>query len=162
MSQSIWKDKMKETIIKKSLDAQQFGNTEKSPRAPQPITELDNRELTKISGILTSNLRAKPSSQVEYMAFFRPYRDCEEHTIEECETSKCQNCERPVVFRIDNPDNSKCCNYQNNWHNLGCKEIYLKPKLKKSDSVILEGEFEPSKKSNRPSFTCYSYRVLTK
>jgi hypothetical protein len=37
----------------------------------------------------------------------------------------------------------------------------VKPQLKKGDKVILEGEFNSSKDSNRPSFTCYSYQILS-
>lgn len=170
---------MKETIIKKSLNAQQFGNTDKSPRATQPITdkrlqtlqealaekdaiiknlkeelkklqsdyeeleqsnkeiedkltdyeeedygyandlkdlEIENeelkekikvlekekkpKELTKIQGILTSNLRSKLSSQVEYMAFFRLEPEYEKHSSKECAKAKCQHCEIPLVFKI--------------------------------------------------------------
>ena len=121
----------------------------------EPIILLDDLEkkgsvkLTKTQGILTSNLRTRKSSNTPYMAFFRPFRDCEEHTIEKCEASKCQKCEIPVVFRL------KPCEYKD------CQCHTYKPSLKKSDRVVLEGEFANSQKSNRPSFTCSAYEIIS-
>jgi hypothetical protein len=37
----------------------------------------------------------------------------------------------------------------------------VKPQLKKGNKVILEGEFNSSKDSNRPSFTCYAYKLIS-
>lgn len=152
---------MKETIKEKSLNAEQLGraeyNSSEVPVSPQSnltkINHLNKGSCVSLTGILTSNLRSKPSSQVEYMAFFRPYRECEKHSWEECETTKCQKCEIPVIFRIISPTF------------IHGNKLYTpkpKPELSKGDTVILEGEFSPSEKSSRPSFTCYSYRILTK
>jgi hypothetical protein len=81
----------------------------------EPIILFDEYEkkesnLTKITGQLTSNLRARKSSDIPAMAFFRKERKCQEHTIEECQRTKCQNCEIPVVFRIKSsePIHRKC------------------------------------------------------
>lgn len=119
----------------------------------EPIILLDKvekaKELTKIQGILASNLRTRKSSNTPYMAFFRP-KEANKHYCEECANAKCQECEIPVVFRL------KPCEYKD------CQCHTYKPQLKKGDSVILEGEFSESKKSHRPSFTCYTYRILTK
>jgi hypothetical protein len=38
-------------------------------------------------------------------------------------------------------------------------DCWLKPKLTKGQTVILEGQWAESN-GNRPSFTCYSYQVL--
>jgi hypothetical protein len=121
----------------------------KNNKLKQPLT---NQELLKITGVLTSNLRTRESSDIPYMAFFRMEegRDKEgyycpshrmEHKLAECIKQKCKECEIPVVFRIGGPPECK-------------------PMIKKGDRVILEGEFANSSKSSRPSFTCYSYQIL--
>jgi hypothetical protein len=70
---------------------------------------------TKISGILTSQIRSKPSSEIPYkelgkvpgktklvffMAFLRPDYANFQHSLAECEKIKCQRCEIPVIFRV--------------------------------------------------------------
>jgi hypothetical protein len=149
----------KENILKTAS-----GNT---PREVPEFTTNSASKVVKISGILTSNLRTRISSNTPYMAFFRADRDCQKHPLpfplrgrgEECEASKCQDCEIPVVFR------TKCClsNYLECDIPLGglaCRNQLTKPKLKKDDKVLLEGEFSNSKDSNRPSFTCYDYQII--
>jgi uncharacterized coiled-coil protein SlyX len=54
---------------------------------------------TKIQGILTSQIRSKPSSDTPAMAFLRP-TDSQKHSLAECEKTKCQECEIPVIFRV--------------------------------------------------------------
>ena len=128
--------------------------------------EKDNSKLTKISGILTSQIRTRQSSDTPFMAFVRleynehldRYWSCKnKHGLLECIAEKCQECETPVIFRISN---SKCCQGSDGSGHLGSGVRWLKPKLKKGDSVILEGKFSPSENSNRPSFTCYSFEIL--
>ena len=124
-------------------------------------------EQIKIKGILTSNIRTRTSTDVPYMAFFRANDDCEKvyrHSLTECEAQKCKECEIPVIFRItvithlDHLPEDAFCIYK--YRSLGEKH-WAKPNLKKGDSVILEGEFSRSKDSNRPSFTCYSYQLIS-
>lgn len=73
----------KETIIKTAS-----GNT---PREVPEFTTNSASKLVKITGILTSNLRIRKSTDIAYMAFFRPFReqstdnldkllDCEKHS----------------------------------------------------------------------------------
>jgi hypothetical protein len=54
---------------------------------------------TKITGILTSQIRSKPSSDVPYMVYLRPESANTKHSLKECEAQKCQSCETPVIFR---------------------------------------------------------------
>ena len=106
----------------------------------------------KIKGILTSNIRTRTSTDVPYMTFFRlKYSDREiSHSDAElCANAKCKKCEIPVIFRINK-----------GWNHLTKTFDTAKPNLKKGDAVILEGTWANSEKSNRPSFTCYSYQVL--
>ena len=61
----------------------------------------ESKELTKIRGILTSNLRTRTSADVPYMAFLRlETADFKNHSLAECSANKCKDCEIPVVFRI--------------------------------------------------------------
>ena len=89
------------------------------------------------------------------MAFVRESAN-NKHSLEECQAEECKSCEIPIIFRIKD---SEC---DSSHHILSDGICYIKPslKLKKGDSVILAGEFANSSKSNRPSFTCYSYQVL--
>ena len=57
-------------------------------------------ERNKITGILTSQIRSKPTSDAPYYAFFRPDSANAKHSLVECEKQKCQDCEIPVIFRI--------------------------------------------------------------
>ena len=117
-----------------------------------------NKQSQKIKGILTSQVRVKPSDDT-YMVFLRPISKDEKHSLSECETTKCQACEIPVIFRwVDK---------QHRFHEMQPKEPcfnksehWQKPKLNKGDKVLLTGEFSHSKKSNRPSFTCYSIQTI--
>lgn len=116
------------------------------------------KQLTKIQGLLTSNLRSRASSNTPYMAFFRASDDCKRiyrHSLAECEAQKCKHCEIPIIFR-HGYSKAFFKTFTESSKNLANP----KPNLKKGDSVILEGEFSESKGSDRPSFTCYSYRVL--
>jgi len=54
---------------------------------------------TKITGILTSQIRSKPSSDTPFMAFSRS-DSSNKHSLAECERTKCKDCEIPVIFRI--------------------------------------------------------------
>lgn len=129
------------------------------------------KEQTKITGILTSNLRTRKSSDTPYMAFIRESNN-NKHSLIECQTQQCKNCEIPVVFRIEQKVDwkktkfySKFDDEVNEWlDKKGAPPLkeWVKPNLSKGDKVILEGEFSPSKQSNRPSFTCYSYQILAK
>lgn len=110
------------------------------------------QQLTKITGVLTSNLRIKTSTNVPVMAFFRS-NSANKHSLAECETTKCQECEIPIIFKIKDPT----CDGS---HHLWGENCWIKPKLKKGDKAILEGKFSPSEKSNRPSFTCSDYQLI--
>ena len=124
-----------------------------NPCSQQEPKELDTSpKPTKISGILTSQIRSKPSSDVPYMVYLRPESANTKHSLKECEAQKCQSCEIPVVFKLREqgystyvPSLNKHC---------------LKPRLNKGDSVILEGKFASSEYSERPSFTAYSYQII--
>jgi len=135
----------------------------------EPINFL-NEKLTKITGILTSQIRSKPSSDTPFMAFFR-IEDCidchntkelcqvlrpRHKNCEECANSKCKDCEIPVIFRVK--PKTKFCSSGVHKEDIECSS--WKPQLKKGESVILEGKFSPSENSKRPSFTCYSYQIL--
>jgi hypothetical protein len=100
---------MKETkIFKNSEVAQPYSQTEqiidklteKSIKTlNQALADKDNYKLVKISGVLTSQIRSKPSSDSPFMAFLRP-TDSQKHSLAECEKIKCQSCEIPVIFRV--------------------------------------------------------------
>jgi len=94
---------MKEQTIKEQLvnaDTRITGVT-------QPVNRTE-QNLTKIRGLLTSNLRSRTSSNTPYMAFFRiDALDTFVHDLKECGKQKCQECEIPVVFRIKDWDNSR-------------------------------------------------------
>lgn len=107
---------------------------------------------TKITGVLTSQIRPKSSANVDSYGYLRTKED--KHSLAECERTKCRECEIPVIFKIKAPE---CDGSHHLFSKMFC---WLKPSLKKGDSVLLEGEFSPSKKSNRPSFTCYSYQII--
>jgi hypothetical protein len=65
----------------------------------------EDKNLTKIQGILTSNLRSRTSSDTPYMAFLRlETADFANHSLAECQRTKCQDCETPVVFRAKDPN----------------------------------------------------------
>ncbi len=123
----------------------------------------DNSKLTKISGILTSQIRSKASSNTPYMAFIRKVRECQQHPIEECQRIKCQECEMPVVFRITNETHldhlsgAFTCNFKH--RELG-ETHWQKPNLKKGVKVLLQGSWAKSDHSPRPSFTAYSYQII--
>jgi len=131
------------------------------------VKTAKDAKLVKISGILTSNIRSKPSSDTPFMAFLwlekifeNPKDDKlrkklfgllpEHENYKQCANSKCKDCEIPVIFRIKEKE---CTTSQNDY-------CLVKPKLKKGDSVILEGKFASSDQSKRPSFTAYSYQIL--
>jgi hypothetical protein len=126
------------------------GNTQ-IDKIPEFTTNSANK-VVKITGILTSNLRTRTSSNTPYMAFFRPFRNCQKHPLEECERTKCKDCEIPVVFRIK--EAGCICNHT-------CSVALSEPKLNKGNKVILTGKFCDSKKGSRPSFTCSAYQVLS-
>lgn len=140
----------KDKIIR---DLQQRTNNLK--RSIEVLEKKKTKGIIQIQGILTSNLRIRKSTDVPYMAFFRPEYNCasQKHSWEECERTKCQSCEIPVIFRLKDPG----CDES---HFLRKNHCWIEPNLKKGDSIILAGEFSPSQKSNRPSFTCYNYTVL--
>jgi len=136
---------------------QEHSSHQEAKASPQELQEQkDKKELTKIAGVLTSSIRSKPSSDVSYMAYLRPDNAKEKHSLEECERTKCQSCETPVIFRW--------VNNGHNYHELtNCefpKKHWQKPNLKKGDKVLLEGKFASSDHSKRPSFTCYSYQII--
>ena len=160
---SIWKvDKMKETKI--------FNN--KTARVPVANSQL-YQQPTKITGVLTSQIRSKASSDTPYMAFFRIEEGWKggyycsshrmSHDLTECIASNCQECEIPVIFRIineihlDHLPNAFTCNFKH--RELG-ETHWIKPNLKKGDKVLLEGKFASSDHSPRPSFTAYSYQII--
>lgn len=112
-----------------------------------------------IQGILTSSIRPKPSTDTPFYGYLRP-DSANKHSLAECERTKCQECEIPVIFRWISKNHrvhemepkEECFNEKEHWQN---------PNLKKGDKVILEGEFSERKKSHRPSFTCYSYQLIS-
>lgn len=119
------------------------------------------QQLTQISGTLTSNLRTRKSTDVPYMAFLRleweyETRNNEQHSLEECETTKCKDCEIPVIFKMQKYSFLT----ESHLKYYGRDPLWIKPHLKKGDKVILEGTWAKSDHSNRPSFTCYNYQVL--
>jgi len=142
---------------------EEFLKEQKKPVILLDEFEKNNSKLVKISGILTSQIRSKPSSDTPFMAFVRLDTDAsnyiigfKHHSLEECANSKCKDCEIPVIFRVK--PKTKFCSSGVHKEDIECSS--WKPKLKKGDSVILEGKFSPSENSKRPSFTCYSYQIL--
>ena len=92
----------------------------------------EDKKLTKIQGILTSNLRSRVSSSTPYMAFLRlETADFANHSLAECSASKCQECEIPVIFRLKEAG----VVYKDEDTTLE-----IRPKLKKGKKVILEGQ----------------------
>lgn len=141
---------------------EKFLKEQKKPIILLDEFEKNNSKLTKIQGILTSNLRTRKSSDTPYMAFFRN-DSVNKHSLEKCERTKCQDCEVPVVFRIANtdhdnhlPDNFTCVIK----HREFGDSHWIKPNLSKGDKVLLTGHWAKSDQSKRPSFTCYSYQIL--
>jgi len=119
--------------------------------------QFNNNQQTKITGILTSSIRTKESSNTPYYCFFRPDSANSKHSLEECERIICKDCEIAVIFRI------KRCDYNCLVKECAipkCQNCWIKPNLKKGDKVILAGKFSQSEDNNRPSFTCYSYRLI--
>lgn len=99
-------------------------------------TKLNN--LTKIKGILTSQIWTRKSSDTPYYAFLR-VDDNQKHSRKVCERTKCQECEIPVIFRLSSQ---------------------AKPYLDKDNQVILQGNWAKSDHNSRPSFTAYSYQTI--
>ena len=75
------------------------------------------KETNTLTGILTTNIRAREKSNTPYYAFFRS-DDNNKHSLLECETRKCKDCETPIIFRLTNSN---------------------KPQLEKNNQVILTG-----------------------
>jgi len=99
-----------------------------------------NKEWIIISGIATSEIRTKQTTDTPAYIFFR-LKENNKHTLTQCINSKCKSCEIPVVFRIKK------------------EQKFIKPKINKDDSLQLAGYFADTPKP-RPSFTCYSYQLL--
>lgn len=132
-------------------------NSLTSCSAEVKLTEKNN--LTKIQGILTSGIRTKASTDTPYYCFFRTNSD-NKHSLTECQQSKCQECEIPIIFRIESNSNSKYCKFLDNYHHLGCEKKWIKPKFQKGEQVLLTGNWAKSDHSSRPSFTVYYYQIL--
>jgi len=99
-----------------------------------------NKEWITISGIATSQIRTKQTTDTPAYIFLRPNNN--NHSQSVCADSKCRNCEIPVIFRIKQ-------DYQ-----------FIKPNINKGDNLQLGGYFTDTYKP-RPSFTAYSYQNLT-
>lgn len=126
--------------------------------SPKLTKIQETMSLTKVQGILTSQIRSRKSSDTPYMAFFRPDNSNEKHTSEECEATKCKDCEIPVVFRIKQDFWQKC---SLTGMALNLRSKYIKPNISKGDLLELEGEFARFDHSKRASFTCYSYKIIS-
>ncbi|WNE40141.1 MAG: hypothetical protein GBAus27B_000208 [Mycoplasmataceae bacterium] len=102
------------------------------------LDEFEKEKFTKLTGILTSKIWTRESSNTPYYSFFRR-NDISKHSLSVCEKIKCQECEIPIIFRLTNSN---------------------KPQLEKNNQVILAGQWANSDHSSRPSFTCYSYQLI--
>ena len=123
-----------------------FENTLEVPAVNFPFREKQppkppHKDWILISGIATSQVRSRSSSDVPAMIFLRINDN--KHALKECANSECKRCEIPIIFRIKKEGK------------------YFKPKINKGDNLELAGYFADTDKP-RPSFTCYSYEVITK
>ena len=95
-----------------------------------PIASSVEKQLVKITGILTSSiqLRGEGTKEPYYYTFIR---------------LKSQTIDLPVIFKIKDE-----------------KGNLTEPPIKKSDEVELTGHYSNSEKSVRKSFTCSNYQLL--
>jgi hypothetical protein len=97
-----------------SLEATEAKETEPTTKSQEHSSHQDQRSLTKVQGILTSQIRTRLSSDTPAMAFFR-IEECinchntkqlcqvlraKHKSCTECAEAKCQECEIPVIFRV--------------------------------------------------------------
>ncbi|CAI2172881.1 12063_t:CDS:1 [Funneliformis geosporum] len=95
-----------------------------------PIASSVKKQLTKITGTLTSQIQLKGEHSPEpyYYSFIR---------------LKSQSIDLPVIFKLKDG-----------------QDQLTKPTLKKTDQVELTGHYSHSEKNVRQSFTANSYQVL--
>lgn len=136
---------MKTKEILTNNNSKEFATVSQKTVEKQPIILLDEFEKDKsekfieLKGKLTSQIWTRKSTDTPYYAFLRRDEN-QKHSRKTCERTKCRDCEIPVVFRLNSP---------------------TKPILDKNNSVILQGQWASSQQSHRPSFTCYSYKILS-
>jgi len=118
---------------------QQSNNKEKikSEVVVNSIGETINKDWITITGIATSQVRSKSTSDTPAYIFLRQ-KNNNKHSQLECVNTKCQNCETLVVFRIKQD------------------KQWFKPQISKGDNLQLGGYFADTHKP-RPSFTAYYY-----
>src|SRR3954447_21173926 len=104
-------------------------NREKANRVSVANSQ-PNQQLTKIKGILTSQIRKREEKEPYYYAFVK---------------LKGHGADLPVIFKVKNLDDT------NN---------FVEPKLKKGNLVELTGHYSNSDKNIRKSFTCSAYELL--
>src|SRR3954471_18707220 len=90
-----------------------------------------NQQLTKIKGILTSQIRKREETSPYYYAFVK---------------LKGHGADLPVIFKVKNLDDPN---------------KFVEPQLKKSNLVQLTGHYSNSDKNIRKSFTCSAYELVT-
>ena len=105
------------------------------PKPKQP-----NKDWVLISGVATSQVRSKTTSDTPAYIFLRINNN--KHSQAECADLACRNCEIPVIFRIKQ------------------EQKFIKPTINKGDNLTLTGYFADVDKP-RPSFTAYNYQNLT-
>ena len=89
------------------------------------------KELVKIKGTLTSQIRKREEKEAYYYAFVK---------------LKGHGADLPVIFKVKNLDDP---------NNL------VEPKLKKGELVQLTGHYSHSDKNIRKSFTCSAYELIS-
>ena len=100
---------------------------EKVNRVPVANSNF-NQQLTKIKGILTSQIRRRDEEKEPYYYAFVKLKG--------------HGADLPVIFKVKNLDDP------NN---------FVEPKLKKGNLVALTGHYSNSDKNIRKSFTCSAY-----
>jgi hypothetical protein len=96
------------------------------------ISILNNNNLTKLQGTLTSKINSRESSNTPYYAFFRK-NDDNKHSLAQCIKSKCKDCEIPIIFRTQR--NIICQKPEPHQH-----QETGKPLLNKDDQIIIQGQ----------------------
>jgi len=90
-----------------------------------------NQQLTKIKGILTSQIRRREEEKKPYYYAFVKLKG--------------HGADLPVIFKVKNLDDP------NN---------FIEPSLKKGNLVQLTGHYSNSEQNIRKSFTCSAYKLL--
>lgn len=140
---------------KKVLETINICSNEESRNATSQKTEM-----VKLVGITTSQIQQALKTNNPYPArvFLKLGEECigchnaqqlcqalwtKHSNCIECAEAKCQECEMPVFFRIKENDH------------------WIKPQVPKYSYLSVKGKWTEAIKSQRKSFTAYSYQLIT-